>query len=115
MEQIRSLGENYDLPRIMDDFARAVMDKLIPGLKRQLSGYGEDFDSFKVELVLAVPPGRSENDYQAMRKAFARSPFSKPNIFMVSEPEAVFRSWVATGQTCLGGTPHWKVRITCLV
>jgi hypothetical protein len=46
-----------------------------------------------VEIVVTVPPGRSVLAHDIVRDAFVQGPVGKGQVCLVSEPEAMFRSW----------------------
>lgn len=92
---------------IFNDFVKELMKCLIPKLRR-LPG---EYDSHEKELVLAVPPGRTLTDYDAICEAFIHDSISSNKVFFVTEPEAVFRSWVVQSLISTESRPSWKVWI----
>jgi hypothetical protein len=58
----------------------------------------------ELEVVIAVPPGRSVIAHEQVLQAFVQGPIRAHQVSLVSEPEAMFRSWVADGID----TQHWK-------
>ncbi|KAH8756517.1 hypothetical protein BGZ57DRAFT_772360 [Hyaloscypha finlandica] len=55
------------------------------------------FDKKDVEIVVTVPPGRSVLAHDQVHEAFIQEPIGKGQVFLVSEPEAMFRSWIQGG------------------
>lgn len=55
------------------------------------------FDKKDVEIVVTVPPGRSVLAHDQVHEAFIQEPIGKGQVFLVSEPEAMFRSWIQSG------------------
>jgi hypothetical protein len=64
-----------------------------------------DFHQLDLELVITVPPGRSTIDHDRVLRAFAQRSIPLSAIFLESEPAAMFRSWVYSGES----TKQWKV------
>lgn len=62
-----------------------------------------------LEVVIAVPPGRSAVAHDEVLQGFIQGPIRAHQVSLVSEPEAMFRSWVADGVDI----EHWKVRRPC--
>jgi hypothetical protein len=55
------------------------------------------FEKESLEIVVTVPPGRSVLAHDQVRDAFVQGPVGHGQIFLVSEPEAMFRSWIHDG------------------
>lgn len=53
-----------------------------------------ELEKLDIEIVVPVPPGRSAVEHDLVRKAFIQSGFEAHQVFLVSEPEAVFRAWI---------------------
>jgi len=64
-----------------------------------------DAREMEIEVVVAVPPGRSVIAHEEVLQAFVQGPISKKQVSLVSEPEALFRSWIAEGED----SHRWKV------
>lgn len=64
-----------------------------------------------LEVVIAVPPGRSVIAHEKVLQAFIQGPIREHQVSLVSEPEAMFRSWVAEGLDI----QHWKVSSALLL
>ena len=58
-----------------------------------------------LEIVVAVPPGRSVVAHEAVLQGFIQKPILAHQVSLISEPEAMFRSWVNEGVH----TQDWKV------
>jgi hypothetical protein len=65
-----------------------------------------DLSKFDIEIVVAVPPGRTASAHAQVRKAFVQDPIKEDQVSLVSEPECLFRSWACTNFT----SEHYKVR-----
>lgn len=62
-----------------------------------LNGSTGSFAKEQIEIVVTVPPGRSVLPHDEVHEAFLQEPIGKGQVFLVSEPEAMFRSWVHDG------------------
>ena len=65
--------------------------------------YGSRFNKLDIEIVVAVPPGRSTLAHEEVRQAFIQGPIDSAQVSLVSEPEAAFRSYVYE----LADKKHW--------
>ena len=54
-----------------------------------------DASIMELEVVVAVPPGRSVIAHEQVLHAFIQGPIGAHQVSLVSEPEAMFRCWVA--------------------
>jgi hypothetical protein len=70
---------------------------LVKGNNGQTKLKHRDSRIMDLEIVVAVPPGRSVIAHEQVLQAFTQGPISAHQISLVSEPEAMFRSWVADG------------------
>jgi hypothetical protein len=66
---------------------------------------GHDDRNFLLEIVVAVPPGRTFSAHNEIMEGFKQFGISAKQISLVSEPEAMFRAWVALD----GERNNWKV------
>lgn len=64
-----------------------------------------DERNLDLEIVVAVPPGRSVIAHEEVLQGFIQKPILAHQVSLVSEPEAMFRSWVNDGVH----TQDWKV------
>ncbi|KAE9366137.1 hypothetical protein N431DRAFT_430296 [Stipitochalara longipes BDJ] len=55
------------------------------------------FDMKDIEIAVTVPPGRSVLAHDQVHEAFMLNPIGRGQVFLVSEPEAMFRSWLHDG------------------
>lgn len=60
-----------------------------------LSQIYENFPKLDIELVIAVPPGRTTIVHEQVQQAFVQGPISSSTmVSLESEPAALFRNWV---------------------
>jgi hypothetical protein len=77
----------------------------VKGINGQTKLNHWDDRAMDLEIVVAVPPGRSVIAHEQVLQAFIQGPISAHQVSLVSEPEALFRSWIAEG----ADTQDWKV------
>ncbi|KAH9212900.1 hypothetical protein DL95DRAFT_507873 [Leptodontidium sp. 2 PMI_412] len=65
----------------------------------------DNFDRLDTEVVIAVPPGRTNIAHSQVLEAFIQPPLTSASVSLESEPAAMFRSWVEAGQD----TQDWVV------
>lgn len=63
------------------------------------------FDELKVEIVVAVPPGRSTVVHEEVRQAFVQGFITSNDVSLTSEPASMFCSWVHDHES----SQDWKV------
>lgn len=85
--QLHRINKTAD--QAMHDYVQVVYQELFKGLREQY----ENFDRLRLEIVITVPPERSTLDHARYREAFCQGPVSSEQIFIESEPAAMFRSW----------------------
>lgn len=105
-QQLARVGKNAD--EALYDLAKVILDLLLKdcdGNGCQLSKEYDRFQQLDLELVIAVPPGRSAVDHARVRQAFIQGPIMSTSVYIESEPAAMFRSWVYDGQI----TRDWAV------
>jgi len=112
-----SLLDNKTPSALFKDFVKILYRQLIiehddslPHLRTYINGLVEDFDDLDLEIVVTVPPGRSSLDHYLVKNAFCQSGIKSSQIFLVSEPHALFRWWVNRQQD-----RPWKVRQAALL
>ena len=76
---------------------------------RQL--YDDRDNELDLEVVVTVPPGRSIISHEKVLQAFKQGPIKAGQVSLVSEPEAMFRSWIHDGID----SQDWKVKTSYLV
>ncbi|KAI9046587.1 hypothetical protein LZ554_009331 [Drepanopeziza brunnea f. sp. 'monogermtubi'] len=94
-EQLDRLGKTRD--DLIRDWATFILEDLgIVGSKSHsyLRGQYANFDRFDIEVVVAVPPGRTTIAHAEVLRAFIRSPLTCTSVSLESEPAAMFRSWL---------------------
>ncbi|KAL2068743.1 hypothetical protein VTL71DRAFT_15081 [Oculimacula yallundae] len=64
----------------------------------QLRSQYENFDRLEIEVVIAVPPGRTTIAHAQVTQAFVQAPLTSISVSLESEPAAMFRSWVEDGK-----------------
>ncbi|KAE8452472.1 hypothetical protein EG329_000374 [Mollisiaceae sp. DMI_Dod_QoI] len=97
-KQLDKLGKTAD--DLMKDWARLLLDQLFTdgsGVSSLRQNY-ENFDKLDLELVIAVPPGRSTIAHEQVLQAFVQGPISSTAVSLESEPAALFRNWVHEGE-----------------
>jgi hypothetical protein len=98
-QKLKQLGKTrLDLLR---DWVRVIYDQLLKvnsndGFYSLNESTGR-FDKKDIEIVVTVPPGRSVLAHDQVHEAFIQGPIGKGQVFLVSEPEAMFRSWIHDG------------------
>jgi hypothetical protein len=87
---------------LLEDWVRIIFDEVFVlrdnGLYT-LKG-SSDYGSFmkkQIEIVVTVPPGRDVLAHDEVREAFVQEPVGPGQVFLVSEPEAMFRSYIHDG------------------
>ncbi|KAL5321288.1 hypothetical protein ACEPPN_012103 [Leptodophora sp. 'Broadleaf-Isolate-01'] len=65
----------------------------------------DNFDRLDIEVVIAVPPGRTNIAHSQVLEAFIQPPLTSASVSLESEPAAMFRSWIEAGQD----TQDWVV------
>ncbi|KAJ5035441.1 uncharacterized protein L3040_007909 [Drepanopeziza brunnea f. sp. 'multigermtubi'] len=110
-EQLDGLGKTRD--DLIRDWATFILEDLgIVGSKSHsyLRGQYANFDRFDIEVVVAVPPGRTTIAHAEVLRAFIQSPLTCTSVSLESEPAAMFRSWLE------GENPEdWEVGRTYLI
>jgi hypothetical protein len=93
--QLRALEKNRT--DLLFDWVRLTYDKLFikgyDGLYSLTGSHGH-FKKEDIEIVVTVPPGRSVLASDEVRDGFIQGPIGPGQVSLVSEPEAMFRSWV---------------------
>lgn len=82
---------------LLRDWVKLIYKDLLIPEKDGLYSLNESigrFDKKDIEIVVTVPPGRSVLAHDQVHEAFIQGPIGKGQVFLVSEPEAMFRSWV---------------------
>jgi hypothetical protein len=74
-----------------------------------LKGSRGRFAKEDIEIVVTVPPGRSVLAHDQVHKAFMQGPIGPDQVFLVSEPEAMFRSWIQGGMESTMDRSDFKV------
>jgi hypothetical protein len=108
-KQLDTLGKTTD--DLIRDFARLLLDHLFTetsGISSLRQIY-ENFPKLDIELVVAVPPGRSTIAHEQVLQAFVQGSISSTAVSLESEPAALFRNWVHEGED----DQNWIVRILC--
>lgn len=97
-EQLRRLGKSA--VSLLHDWVELIYNEIFvegsDGLW-SLQGYYNKFHPRDLEIVVTVPPGRSVIAHEQVPEAFVQGPIGAHQVFLVSEPEAMFRSWVHDG------------------
>ncbi|TAQ85863.1 hypothetical protein B7494_g5806 [Chlorociboria aeruginascens] len=90
---------------LIRDWVEAIYQELIAngsGNPAKLRAtFGDEVD---LEIVVPVPPGRSAIEHDLVRRAFIQGPIKSSQVSLVSEPEAMFRSWIQDD-----GIVDWKI------
>lgn len=93
--KLEKLGKTTDdLPR---DFVAYLYNRLLtessdsPEFIR--STWGVPISNYDIDIVVAVPPGRSVIDHDVIFQSFVQGPIQSHQVFLVSEPEALLCSW----------------------
>lgn len=100
--QLNQINKTAD--EALADFAKVILNQLLDspsGLRQQY----DHFDRLDLEIVITVPPGRSTVDHARVRQAFTQGTITSTQVFLESEPAAMFRSWVNVGKD----TRDWVV------
>jgi hypothetical protein len=95
-KQLEAIGKNED--DLMKDWARLLLDHLFNNTISSLQHIYENFPKLDIEIVVAVPPGRSEIAHEKVTQAFIQDPISSNAASLESEPAALFRNWVYEGE-----------------
>lgn len=77
-------------------------EEIFQGLRRTY----DLFDMLDIEMVIAVPPGRSTIIHEKVRNAFVQGRIKSDAVSLASEPASMFCSWVHESTK----TQDWKVR-----
>lgn len=110
-QQLARVGKKAD--EALYDLAKVILDLLLEdrdGTGCQLSKEYDRFQQLDLELVIAVPPGRSTVDHARVRQAFIQGLITSTAVYVESEPAAMFRSWVHDGQI----TRDWAVSLSTM-
>ncbi|KUJ15479.1 uncharacterized protein LY89DRAFT_783615 [Mollisia scopiformis] len=97
-KQLDMLGKTMD--DLMRDWARLLFDHLFTegsGISSLRQIYPK-FDQLDLELVVAVPPGRSTIAHEQVLQSFIQGPIKSTTVSLESEPAALFRNWVQEGE-----------------
>jgi hypothetical protein len=82
---------------LLDDWVRLTYDQLFiegkDGLYSLRGSHGH-FKKEDIEIAVTVPPGRSVLAHNEVRDGFIQGPIGPGQVSLVSEPEAMFRSWI---------------------
>jgi hypothetical protein len=108
LEKLNRLGKTpVDL---LQNWVSATYDDLFERKSNgQLRLKGEeDYRNMDLEIVVAVPPGRSPEMHEQVRRAFAQRGVERKQVTLVSEPECTFRSWVHAGRDLVNWKPNSK-------
>ena len=103
-QKLDRLGINTD-DLLRGWVAVTYAELFVKGIDGQTKLRHWDDRTMELEIVVAVPPGRSVIAHEQVLQAFIQGPISAHQVSLVSEPEAMFRSWVADGVD----TQDWKV------
>lgn len=97
-KQLNALGKTTD--DLMRDWARLLLDHLFTDTSgiSSLRQIYENFPKLDIELVVAVPPGRSTIAHEQVLQAFVQGPITSTAVSLESEPAALFRNWVHEGE-----------------
>jgi len=82
---------------LLRDWVRVTYNALLKHRDDGLYSLNESdgcFDKKDIEIVVTIPPGRSVLAHDQVHEAFMQEPIGKGQVFLVSEPEAMFRSWI---------------------
>lgn len=85
----------------LHDLAQIILGELLDDRDNEVSWLRQTYDRFDqldLEIVITVPPGRSTVDHDRVRRAFMQKGVTSTQVFMESEPAAMFRSWVDKGE-----------------
>lgn len=85
----------------LHDLAQIILGELLDDRYNEISWLRQTYDRFDqldLEIVITVPPGRSTVDHARVRQAFIQKGISSTQVFIESEPAAMFRSWVHKGE-----------------
>lgn len=95
LKKLKLLGKTR--VELLKDWVRVIYNELLRAgedgryfLNNSAGGFSKE----NIEIVVTVPPGRSVLAHNEVREAFVQNPIAKHQVFLVSEPEAMFRSWV---------------------
>ncbi|PMD34669.1 hypothetical protein L207DRAFT_588183 [Hyaloscypha variabilis F] len=86
--------------QLLQDWVKLIYTDLLKAQGNGLYSLNDSIGSFDkqdIEIVVTVPPGRSVLAHDEVHKAFIQGPIGKGQVFLVSEPEAMFRSWIHDG------------------
>jgi hypothetical protein len=97
--QLHALGKKPE--DLLRDWVEVLYGELISDGADQKSRLRDlfDFDKLDIEIVVAVPPGRSAIAHAQVFNAFTQDPIRGDQVSLVSEPECLFRSWVQDNLT----------------
>lgn len=65
------------------------------------------FDELEIQIVVTVPPGRSNLAHETVRQAFIQGIIKSDAVSLASEPASLFCSWVHESTN----KQNWKVRL----
>ena len=97
-EQLHRLGKSA--LSLLHDWVELIYNEILVQGDDSLWSLRGSYDKFRpqdLEIIVTVPPGRSVIAHEQVPEAFAQVPIGTQQVFLVSEPEAMFRSWVHDG------------------
>ncbi|KAL3428277.1 hsp70 protein [Phlyctema vagabunda] len=112
--KLKKLGRSkYDL---LKDWVHIQYSQLFlegPEYSQQIKlryGYSKLID-VDLRINVTVPPGRDVVEHEALARAFAQGPITMDQVYLESEPTAMFASWVCSPEI----NHKWKVGKVYLV